>query len=118
MKQLLGVAEQETVGIGVEGVYLLFDAAQEPQLVKVAQREVGTLVNTPLTGLFVDSLTQQTVEWPVGKGMEQLTTRMTLLLPFLGFAHAVGDTLAEDALIEDTLAQLEEEPADARLAVR
>ena len=82
VEQLLGVAEQKSVGIGIQFVDLLFDATQKPQLVEVAQREVSTLVNTPLTGPCFNSLTQQIVEWSVGKGMEQLTTGVALLVPF------------------------------------
>ena len=56
MEQLLGVAQQKAVGILVQFVYLLFDATQQSQLTEVAQGEVGTLVESPLTGPFVKGL--------------------------------------------------------------
>ena len=44
VQQLLRVAEQKSVGLVVELAHLLLDAAQESQLGKVAQGEVGRLV--------------------------------------------------------------------------
>ena len=44
MQQLLGITEQETVGGLVELVHLFLDAAQQAQLVEVAQGEVCRLV--------------------------------------------------------------------------
>ena len=42
---------------------------------------------------------------------------MSFLIPFRWITHTVGDTLAHDAFLELSLAQLDEEAAEARLAV-
>ena len=117
VKQLLGVAEEEAVGVLVQFVYLLFDAAQQAELTEVSQGEVGTFEEPPLTGPLVKGLSQQTVEGAVGQGMDEFTARMGLLIPFRRVAHAVGDTLAYDALVEQSLTEFEEETAKSRLAV-
>ena len=41
VEQLLGVAEKEAVGIGVQLSHLLLDTAQKAQLVQMTQREVS-----------------------------------------------------------------------------
>ena len=53
MQQLLGVAQQEAVLVFVQLAHLLLDAAQEPQLREIGQREVGALVKFPQTGLLL-----------------------------------------------------------------
>ena len=62
MEQLLGVAQQEAVGVGIELVHLLFDAAEQAQLVEVAQGEVGTLIELPLTGTLLDGIAEDVAQ--------------------------------------------------------
>ena len=117
MKQLLGVAQQETVGCGVELVYLLFDAAEQAQLVQVAQGEVGTLIEFPLTGALLDGIAEDIAQCGLCEREDEVATRMTLGAPFLGVAQTVGHTGILDAGVEDALLQLEEEACDASTLV-
>ena len=66
MEQLLRVAEQEAVGLGIELVHLLLDAFEQAQLVEMAQRQFGTLVETPLAGTLLDGMAQDIAQLAVG----------------------------------------------------
>ena len=58
MEQLLGIAEQETVGLAVHLTNLLFNTPEQTQLVQMLQGQVGRLVELPLVGLFYYCLLQ------------------------------------------------------------
>ena len=77
----------------------------------MAQGEVGTLEESPLVRPFVECLSQQTAEGAVSKGVDEITTRVVFLVPFRRIAHAVGDTLAYNSLVELSLSQFEKETA-------
>ena len=58
MQQLLGVTQQETVVVLIEFPHFLLDAAQQSQLVQMAQCEVCRLIEFPLSGPLLDGKTQ------------------------------------------------------------
>ena len=59
VEQLLGVAEQEAVALLVELAHLLLDAVEQSQLTKIAQGEVGTLIEHAHLGTGLLGLLQQ-----------------------------------------------------------
>ena len=82
MQQLLGIAEQETVGLIVELTNFLFDTAQKSQLIQMAQGEVGRLIQSPLTRAFLEGSTQQWLQHGIGSHYHFFTTLIGLAGPF------------------------------------
>ena len=117
VEQLLGVAEQEAVVHLVEGVHLLFDAAQESELVQMAQGEVGTLVEAPLAGALVDGIAQDIAQRTISETEDELALGMGLGHPLFGIAQTVGYGSVLDGGVEDALLEFEEEACDASILV-
>ena len=100
VEQLLGVAEQEAVGIGIERAHLLFDAAQEAQLVQVAQGEVGTLVELPLAGPLLDGIAKDVAQRALSEGVDERALGVGFRAPFLGVAEVIGHGGILDGRVE------------------
>ena len=83
VEQLLSVAQQEAVGTLVELVHLLLDAAEQAQLVEVAQGEVGTLVELPLTGSLPDGVTEDVAQRTFSERYDEIAPGVALGAPLL-----------------------------------
>ena len=83
----------------------------------MAQGEVGTLVELPLTWALVEGKAQGIVQRGVGEADDEIALRMGLGHPFLGAAEGLSDCGVFNAGIEDAFLQFQEEASDATALV-
>ncbi len=113
VQQLLGVAEQKAVGLVVQLAHLLLNAAQQAQLVQVAQGQVGRLEQAPLMGALLDGAAQQWLQYRFSQHDDGVAAWVGLVAPLLGALGTVGHALADDALVERAGLQFQEETGHA-----
>ena len=117
VQQLLGVAQQKTVGLFIKFSYFVLDAAQQAQLIQMTQGKLGRLVTPPLSRTLFNSHVQQIGKRTECKGMDCVALRTFGRIPFADVCQAIGGTFSDDAFVECSILHLDEQAGNPRIFV-
>ena len=78
----------------------------------MTKREISRLIESPLPGALLNSITEDIGKCRFHQSMDSLALRMGFLVPLQRVVQGVGNPLSHDTFIELSLADLKEETAD------